>query len=250
VTRGRLRMFLAVICLAHAASASAKQDDGLWEHLSGPGPFVRFPAVEYRFACFTSVGGRTHGTILHPWDGGATAEFAHRRHPQPAPSDTKAVAHKECAEDRNVRAYVTVAYGHYFSLENNLFPDNLTDDAFAVKAESASIRFMSRTAGGTLDVGVGADVFWFHGKSFDSFTRLALEPVRVAVAPFAALSDSARARSFQLVVAPAIILGTLDQSDFCNTAACSVAPRPFRSRLEVVWATNFSVDVVTLISGK
>ena len=43
--RRRLLMAFVVACLFQAAPASALQDDGLWEHMSGPGPFLRFPSI-------------------------------------------------------------------------------------------------------------------------------------------------------------------------------------------------------------
>ena len=131
----------------------------------------------------------------------------------------------------------------------NLFQNNLRDDAFKVKAESLSVRFMGRTAGDVLDVGFGFDMYMFHGKAFDRFTRFAVEPVRVSVAPFVALNNSARARAFHLTVAPKIILGSVNQDDFCNTSACSAVPRQFSARVETLWSTTFEVDILTLIRG-
>jgi hypothetical protein len=238
-----------IALLSTAGSASANQDDGFWEHLSGPGPFIRFPSLDIRLVCFTRVATSNHAVVLAPWERGSTAEFGFKPYVAPSGATPQQTAKQQCSRDENVRGFVTVAYGHYTSLENNLFPNNLTDDPFKVKAESISIRFMGRTAGDVVDVGLGLDMFMFHGKAFDSFTRLAIEPVRLSVAPFVALNNSARARAFHLTVAPTILLGHLDQGDFCNTSACTAVPRQFSTRFETQWATTFEVDVFTLIRG-
>jgi hypothetical protein len=232
----------------HAATASALQDDGLFEKMSGPGPFLRFPSLQIRVVCFTRVGNDNYAVPLAPWGHGSTAEFAVRpyRATTTGPAQT---AKQQCSRDENVRGFITVAYGHHTSLENNLFPNNLRDDPFKVKAESLSVRFMGRTAGDVLDLGFGLDMFMFHGKAFDGFTRFAVEPVRVSVAPFVALGNSARARALHLTVAPKIILGSVNQDDFCNTSACTVAPRQFSARVETLWSTTLEIDILTLIRG-
>jgi hypothetical protein len=79
--------------------------------------------------------------------------------------------------------------------------------------------------------------------------RFAVEPVRVSVAPFAAVRNSARSRAFHLTVAPTILLGSVDQTDFCNTSACNVAPRQFAAKSETQWATTVELDILTLIRG-
>lgn len=239
---------LLVALILHAVAASAKQDDGLVEQLSGPGPFIRFPSLDIRVVCFTRVAGDNYAVPLAPWGYGSTAEFAVRpyRSTTTGPATT---AREQCSRDENVRGFITVAYGHHFSLENNLFPNNLRDSAFKVKAESVSVRFMGRTAGDAVDIGFGLDLYVFHGKAFDSFTRFAVEPARVSVAPFVALNNSPRARAFHLTVAPKIILGSVNQDDFCNTSACTVAPRQFSSRVETLWTTTVEVDILTLIRG-
>jgi hypothetical protein len=148
-----------------------------------------------------------------------------------------------------VSGFITVAYGHQFSLQNNLFPNNLEDSQFKVKAESISVRFMGRTAGDVVDLGFGLDMVMFHGKAFDGFTRFAVEPVRVSVAPFVALNNSARARAFHLTVAPKILLGSVDQDDFCNTSECTVAPRQYSAKAETLWSATVEIDILTLIRG-
>jgi hypothetical protein len=108
---------------------------------------------------------------------------------------------------------------------------------------------MGRTLNDVLDVGFGLDMLMFYGEAFDKFTRFAVEPFRVSVAPFAALSSSARSRAFHLTVAPKIILGSVDQTDFCNTSACNVAPRQFSAKAETLWSTTVEIDILTLIRG-
>jgi hypothetical protein len=247
VTRARLSPVLAILFSLCAGAASAKQDDGLLEHLSGPGPFIRFPAFEYRVACFARVDGKVYTSWMRPWERGAGFEFARVTPKAGTTADER--AHETCAKDERVLGYVSVAYGHYFSLENNLFPDHFTDDVFKVKAESASVRYMARVLN-AVDVGFGANVFWFHGKAFESFTKVSLEPVRVSVAPFAMLTESPRARAVHVTAAPTILLGRIVGQDFCNTPACTVTPRPFSSRAETIWATGLSVDLITLVTGK
>jgi hypothetical protein len=242
----RLRLITAVLCavILPAGVASAKQDDGIVEHLSGPGPFLRFPSLDIRVVCFTRVANDNYAVALAPWGRGSTAEFGVRPYSGSATGGA-ATAKQQCSRDENVRGFITVAYGHHTSLENNLFQNNLRDDAFKVKAESLSVRFMGRTAGDVLDVGFGFDMYMFHGKAFDRFTRFAVEPVRVSVA----LNNSARARAFHLTVAPKIILGSVNQDDFCNTSACTAVPRQFSARVETLWSTTFEVDILTLIRG-
>jgi hypothetical protein len=246
----RLRLIAVVLfaVILHAGVAHAKQDDGIVEHLSGPGPFLRFPSLDIRVVCFTRVGNDNYAVPLAPWGHGSTAEFAVRpyRATTTGPVQT---AKQQCSRDENVRGFITVAYGHHTSLENNLFPNNLRDDPFKVKAESVSVRFMGRTAGDVLDIGFGFDMFMFHGKAFDGFTRFAVEPVRVSVAPFVALNNSARSRAFHLTIAPKIILGSVNQDDFCNTSACTVAPRQFSARVETLWSSTVEIDILTLIRG-
>ena len=246
--RGRLTGLLVVACVLQAASASALQDDGLWEHLSGPGPFLRWPSFQVRVACFTRVGNDSYTVPLAPWGHGSTSEFGVKPY-RPSTTGPAQTAKEQCSRDENVRGFVAVVYGHQKSLENTLFPNNLRDDAFKVKAESISVRFMGRTAGDVLDVGFGLDMFFFHGDAFDSFTRFAVEPVRLSVAPFVALGNSARARAFHLTVAPKILLGSVNQDDFCNTSACTVVPRQFSARVETLWSTTVEVDILTLIRG-
>lgn len=216
--------------------------------MSGPGPFLRFPSLDIRVACFTRVGNEHHSVAVAPWGRGSTAEFGVKPYRASA-TGPDTTAKQQCSRDENVRGYITVAYGHYTGLENNLFPNNLRDDVFKVKAESVSARFMARTAGDVLDVGFGLNVLMFHGDAFDTFTRYSVEPVRVSVAPFVALNNSARSRAFHLTVAPMIVLGSVNQNDFCNTSACTVAPRQFSARAETLWTTSVEVDILTLIRG-
>jgi hypothetical protein len=245
-----LALSLALSALLPATSA-AKQDDGVFEHLSGPGPFIRFPSLDIRVACVTRAGDATHTVALAPWERGSTAEFGVKGYvPPPAPARTpQQTAKMQCSRDEQVRGYITVAYGHYTSVQNNLFPDHLEDDQFTVKAEALSLRFMGRTLNDVVDVGFGLDVFWFHGTAFARFTRVAVEPFRLSVAPFAALRSTARTRAFRLAVAPAIFLGSLNQDDFCNTIGCTAVPRQFSTKAETLWATTVELDVLTLIRG-
>ena len=243
----RVAVLLVLLCL-HVGVASAKQDDGLLEEMSGPGPFLRFPSLDVRVVCFTRVASNNYAVPLAPWGHGSTAEFAVKPY-RPSTTGPAETARQQCSRDENVRGFITVAYGHHFSLQNNLFPNNLEDSQFKVKAESVSVRFMGRTAGDVVDVGFGFDLFMFHGKAFDGFTRFAVEPVRVSVAPLAALNNSARARAFHLTVAPKILLGSVDQDDFCNTSECTVAPRQFSAKAETLWSATVEVDILTLIRG-
>lgn len=246
---------LRVLCIclltsaALAGAAHANQDDGILEHLSGPGPFLRFPSLNIRVACITRVGNDNHTVGVAPWGRGSTSEFGIKPYVAPSGATAQQTAKQQCTHDEEVRGYITVSYGHYMSLSNNLFPNNLTDDQFKVKAEALSVRFMGRTLNDVVDVGFGLDMLMFHGEAFDRFTRMAVEPIRVSVAPFAALSDSPRSRAFRLVVAPKILIGSVDQNDFCNTSACNVAPRQFSARAETVWSTTVEFDVLTLIRG-
>jgi hypothetical protein len=248
VRRLRLPSLAILAFIVSTGVASASQDDGLAEHMSGPGPFVRWPSLNVRVACVTRVGNDNYTVPLAPWGRGSTTEFGVKPQREAAKGGAE-TAKLQCSRDENVRGYVTVAYGHYFSLENNLFPNNLEDDAFKVKAESLSVRFMGRTANDVIDIGFGLNAMWFHGKAFDTFTRVSIEPVRLSVAPFVALSNSARSRAFHLTVAPMIVLGSVDQDDFCNTSACTAVPRQFSARAETLWTTSVEVDILTLIRG-
>jgi hypothetical protein len=115
---------MTAVFLVSSGIARANQDDGIIEHMSGPGPFVRFPSLDIRVLCVTRVGGTTldpdaghNETVgLAPWGRGSTAEFGAK-----APASGASQAQIQCAQDDKVRGYVTVAYGHYKSLENNLF---------------------------------------------------------------------------------------------------------------------------------
>ena len=244
----RLVALLSLGILISVAPAIAKQDDGIIEEMSGPGPFLRFPSLDVRVVCFTRVATNNYAVPLAPWGHGSTAEFAVRPY-RASTTGPAATAREQCSKDENVRGFIAVAYGHHTSLQNNLFANNLHDDVFKVKAESVSVRFMGRTAGDVLDVGFGFDLFMFHGKAFDGFTRFAVEPVRVSVAPLVALNNSARARAFHLTVAPKILLGSVNQDDFCNTSACTVVPRQFAAKAETLWTTTVEVDILTLIRG-
>ena len=244
----RLVALLSLIVIIPVAPAMAKQDDGIIEQMSGPGPLIRFPSLDIRVVCFTRVTNDNYAVGLAPWGQGSTAEFAVRPY-RASTTGAAATAKQQCARDENVRGFIAVAYGHHTSLENNLFPNNLRDDAFKVKAESLSVRFMGRTAGDVVDLGFGLDWYMFYGKAFDSFSRFAVEPVRVSVAPFVALGNSARARAFHLTVAPKILLGSVNQDDFCNTSECTATPRQFSARAETLWTTTVEVDILTLIKG-
>ena len=244
----RLVALLLLGILVSVPPAMAKQDDGIIEQMSGPGPFIRFPSLDIRVVCFTNVANDTHAVALAPWGRGSTSEFGVKPFRASTTGGT-ATAKRQCSRDENVTGFISVAYGHYTGIENNLFPNNLRDAAFKVKAESLSVRFMGRTAGDVLDVGFGFNALWFHGKAFETFTRFSVEPVRLSVAPFVALSNSARARAFHLTAAPMIILGSVDQDDFCNTSACTATPRQFSSRVETLWSTTVEVDILTLIRG-
>lgn len=244
----RLLVLTLAVSVLSTGIAGANQDDGILEHMSGPGPFLRFPSLNIRVVCFTSVANDTYAVALAPWGRGSTSEFGVKPF-RASTTGGAATAKQQCSRDENVKGFITVAYGHYTGIENNLFPNNLRDDPFKVKAESLSVRFMGRTAGDVLDVGFGFNALWFHGKAFETFTRFSVEPVRLSVAPFAALSNSARARAFHLTAAPMLILGSVDQDDFCNTSACTATPRQFSSRVETLWSTNVEVDILTLIRG-
>jgi len=111
------------------------------------------------------------------------------------------------------------------------------------------VRFMGRTLNDVVDLGFGLDMFMFYGKAFDGFTRIAVEPIRISVAPFAALNSTPRSRAFHLTVAPKILLGSVDQADFCNTSACNAVPRQFSAKAETLWSTTVEVDILTLIRG-
>lgn len=242
-----LRLITAfLVASSLQAGVSFALEDGILEHLSGPGPFFRF-GFEYRALCVSQPAGTSGPTAswLHPYDRGAALDVPAWGH-APKGTDARALAHQACARDQDVKAYVAFSYGHYFSVQNNLFPDNLDDKAFKVKAESAGARFMTRIHP-AVDVGIGASVFWFHGQAFSSFARFTLEPVRLSVAPFAALSDSPRAKAFRFTVAPTILFGTVDQDDFCNTSACTVTPRQFSSQAETIWASTITIDVFSLV---
>jgi hypothetical protein len=248
----KLPRLLCLFLLASAVQPGvslAKQDDGVLEHLSGPGPFIRWPSLDVRVACITRVGNDTHTVALAPWGRGSTAEFAFRPYTAPARATAEHTAKLQCSRDEQVRGYIAVAYGHYTSVQNNLFPDNLEDEQFKVKADSISVRFMGRTLNDVVDVGFGLNMFWFYGPAFDRFTRLSVEPVRVSVAPFAAIRSTARTRAFHLTVAPTFFLGKMDQDDFCNSRGCTTTPRQFSSKAETLWATTVEVDVLTLIRG-
>jgi len=244
----RIVALLSLSILISVSPVMAKQDDGIIEQMSGPGPFIRFPSLDIRVVCFTRVASNNYAVALAPWGRGSTAEFGVKPYKASTtgPAET---ARQQCSRDENVSGFVAVAYGHHTSLENNLFPNNLRDDAFKVKAESLSVRFMGRIAGDVVDVGFGLDMFMFHGEAFDGFTRFAVEPVRVSVAPLVALNNSARSRAFHLTVAPKILLGSVNQDDFCNTSACTAVPRPFSARVETLWTTTVEVDILTLIRG-
>lgn len=245
-----LTVALVLVVGLQAGLAQAKQDDGLWEHMSGPGPLVRFPSLDIRVACFTQVANDNYTVALAPWGRGSTAEFGFKPYvPKPTTSVAERTAREQCSKDENVRGYITVAWGHYTSLQNNLFPNNLEDDQFKVKAESVNLRFMGRTLNGVVDVGFGLDLFWFYGKAFDQFTRVAVEPFRVSVAPFAAIDSSPRTRAFRLAVAPTILLGSMNQDHFCNTSGCTATPRQFSTKAETQWATTVELDILTLIRG-
>ena len=247
----KLPRLLCLFLLSWAVQSGvgyAKQDDGILEELSGPGPFIRFPSLDVRVVCFTRVANNNYAVPLAPWGHGSTAEFAVKPY-RPSTTGPAETARQQCSRDENLRGFITVAYGHHFSLQNNLFPNNLEDSQFKVKAESVSVRFMGRTAGDVVDVGFGFDLFMFHGKAFDGFTRFAVEPVRVSVAPLVALNNSARARAFHLTVAPKILLGSVNQDDFCNTSECTVAPRQFSAKAETLWSATVEVDILTLIRG-
>jgi len=240
---------LLITFVLRAAVASANQDDGLFEHMSGPGPFLRFPSLVIRVACITRVGNDNYTVGVAPWGRGSTAEFGFKPYVAPAGAGPRETAKAQCSHDENVKGYITVAWGHNTSLSNNLFPNNLNDDLFKVKAEALSVRFMGRTLNDVVDVGFGLDMFMFYGKAFDGFTRLMVEPVRVSVAPFAAVRNTPRSRAFHLTVAPKILLGSVDQDDFCNTSACNVVPRQFSAKAETLWSTTVEVDILTLIRG-
>ena len=243
-------VFVLVSCWPSGV-AYAMQDDGLWEHMSGPGPFLRFPSLDIRVACVTRVGNENHTVGIAPWGRGSTAEFGFKKYVPPPSPTPRQTAKLQCSRDENVKAYVVAAWGHYMSLDNNLFPNNAhdVDNPFKVKAEGLSVRFMGRTLNDVVDVGFGLDMFMFYGKAFDRFTRFAVEPIRLSVAPFAAVNNSPRSRAFRLAVAPTIMLGGVDLDDFCNTTACNVVPRQFSAKYETQWATTVEVDILTLIRG-
>jgi hypothetical protein len=249
IVRGlRLVALLSLSILISVAPAMAKQDDGIVEQMSGPGPLIRFPSLDIRVVCFTRVANNNYAVALAPWGHGSTSEFAVKPY-HSTTTGAATTAKEQCSRDENLSGFIAVAYGHHTSLENNLFPNNLRDDAFKVKAESISIRFMGRMAGDVVDIGFGLDMYMFHGQAFDGFTRFAVEPVRLSIAPFVALNNSARARAFHLTVAPKIILGSVNQDDFCNTSACTAVPRAFSARVETLWTTTVEVDILTLIRG-
>jgi len=249
--RGLRSITVVLITLMLPAVASANQDDGIIEHLSGPGPFLRFPSIDARFLCITRVGNENQTAAIAPWGRGSTTEFGLKKYEPPARPTPQETAKMQCSHDENVKGYVVAAWGHYTGLDNNLFPDHADDkdNPFKVKAESFSIRFMGRTLGDVVDVGFGFDVFMFYGKAFEGFTRFAVEPLRLSVAPFAAVNNSPRSRAFHLTVAPTILLGSVDQDDFCNTSACNVVPRQFRAKYETLWSTTVEVDILTLFRG-
>ena len=58
--RGLRSIIVLLMTLVVPAIASANQDDGIIEHLSGPGPFLRFPSIDARFLCITREIGRAH----------------------------------------------------------------------------------------------------------------------------------------------------------------------------------------------
>lgn len=249
----RFRLLTAVLITVALVPtvAEAMQDDGVVEHLSGPGPFLRFPSIDARFLCITRVGNENQTAAIAPWERGSTTEFGLKKY-EPARSPTpQQTAKQQCSHDENVKAYVVASWGHLTGLDNNLFPDHADekDNPFKVKAESLSIRFMGRTLGDVVDVGFGFDMLMFYGKAFEGFTRFAVEPLRLSVAPLAAVNNSPRTRAFHLTVAPMIFLGTVDQNDFCNTSACNVTPRQFKAKYETVWATTVELDILTLFRG-
>jgi hypothetical protein len=157
----------------------------------------------------------------------------------------------QCSRDENVKGYVVAAWGHYTSLDNNLFPNNASDEdnPFKVKAEALSVRFMGRT----LNDVVGRRIRSRHAHVLRQGVRrihtVCGRTVSRVVAPLAAVSNTPRTRAFRLAVAPKIMLGGVDQDDFCNTSACNVVPRQFSAKYETLWSTTVEVDILTLIAG-
>ena len=106
----RLRLLTAVLVAfaLQTGVASALQDDGLIEHMSGPGPFLRWPSLQVRVVCFTRVGNDNYNVPLAPCEHGSTAEFADRPYRATATGPAQ-TAKQQCSRDDIVRGYSTVA---------------------------------------------------------------------------------------------------------------------------------------------
>ena len=240
----RITAALVVASTLQAGTAYAAAD---WlDRLSGPGPFFSPLRLTYRFLCFsqspTAKPDPTTGEIptqrnaLHPFD--LSAGIFSTGSEDPADSD--------CVKDRNVAAYQTVTYQYWFSVENQLFPQDPKKDAYQVKLHQVQWAHMVRVHR-TLDLGAGAGVTIFSGDAFDSFARMTLQPLAFEFSPFAAFGDGVQYRAIRITGGLTTFVGGFDQGDFCQPPRCTDRPAVFETRPELLWRVGVHVDLPGVI---
>jgi hypothetical protein len=269
-----------IVCGFQTGTSFAAAD---WlDKLSGPGPFRSYLGLTYRFLCVANAGDvrtlpeldpsvpqRTDSegffTWLHPFQPSAgiisVADADDRRmdavtaaqplvrgiiNGQTITADQwKPAAAKLCQADERARGYASFTARWYKSVENNLFQRDPENPLYEVRLLDTEFAFTARLNRG-LAVGGGAGVFWFSGDAFDSFRRATVTPILVEGFPVAAAGDRLKYRFIRLYGAYTMILGKLDESDFCTRGKCS-RPAPFHVANEFVWRYGVDVDLAALL---
>jgi hypothetical protein len=213
VTAKRLLILLAIL-LAFPTLAWAQKDDGWWgtlERLSGPGPFYG-GGVDLGLVCAADTGPLYLCLLKAPTPDGRN-EF---------PSQV-----------------IGLRVSGVSSGDRERFED-ITGDRRPVHVLEigASYKYRFHRA---FDAGVAASWLRFSGDGFDAFTRVALTPVSVSLAPLATASAEPWARVFRLRLEETYITKGFTGADFGNSRTA------FSTDAELVRSLKLVVDFGALI---
>lgn len=171
-----------ILCLLAQAAAPRAADAWVWEfleELSGPGPFTGW-AFEWRVVCFSEPDPANRDAVETDDESArAAAKFLQVFGP--------GCFFKQVPVQNRRTASFNVKFGLLDAKENNLQyrNDRLDRD---VKLTTLMPSFAWRPVR-SVETQFGIGMMWFSGPSFDSFTRVVVQPIQVDVKPLAAINQ-------------------------------------------------------------
>lgn len=188
-----------VCCVLFHLALPAPADALFWrwlDELSGPGPFNGIE-IEARLYCFPDRVQRSVATPAQTMDangqaGGSSVLEAGKREAR-APRRAFLAAQLPCLNKssregpRKASVNLTTSY-NWARNSNQIYADGRDHKVHYIEVRPSVWVRPARS----IDVGTGVSWLLFRGDRFDSFSRIAFEPVMVDIKPFALLNDLRR----------------------------------------------------------